>query len=303
MSWKRFSKIKVPKSSPSMVKKRYSVTSDILSFQLCARQYGQFAARGYTPAHSVQIFFGTIIHQVLDRAHAHFKGLFDLSTKGKLPTNSDIDSFYNQVEAGLKSRGIRALNINMRNLALELIKRFNKIEGPHLYPMVKDTEHRIQNDQGGYILHGVVDVLVDPSIGQPSPGQMEIWDYKASKFPSADLMKRERYEFQMLVYSELYRIKNGSYPARAILYFMNELAGDPEPTSRPANALFEVHLEKTLIKRALKAFDITVNDIEKCYKTNRWAAPSTDKLPGKETCDICDIRWSCPSVKYEMRYP
>jgi putative RecB family exonuclease len=303
MSWKKFKNVKVSKSSVTLIKRRYSVTSDILSFQLCARQYGQFAVRGYAPAHAVQVFFGTIIHQVLDRAHAHFKGLFDSTTTGKIPTNNDIDKYYNQIEAGLKARGIRALNKDMSDIASELIKRFNKIEGPNLYPRVRDTEHRIQSDQGNYILHGVVDVLVDPTIGDPLPSQMEIWDYKATKFPGNDLKRRERFEFQMLVYAELYRIKNGSYPAKAILYFVNELAGDPQPTVRPANALYEVELDKVRIKEALKSFKLTVKDIEKCTLDNVWLPPLRRSTPGKETCDICDIRWSCPSVKYEMRYP
>lgn len=303
MFWRQFKDLKIPVTPTTNLKRRYSVTSDILSFQLCPRQYGHFSVRGYVPAHSVQVFFGTIIHQVLDRAHAHFKGLYDSSTKGKIPTDKDIDQYYNQVESSLKSHGIRALNKSMSDLARELTKRFNRIEGPNLYPFVKDTEHRIQSDQGKFLLHGVVDVLVDPSINDPRPDQMEIWDYKASTFPSANDKKRERYEFQMLVYAELYRIKNGTYPAKSVLYFMNELRGEPPPGSRPANAFYEVHMDKNQIKKALKSFELTVDKIENCYLKKQWSAPSRKNTPGKETCDICDIRWSCPSVNYEMRYP
>jgi putative RecB family exonuclease len=301
MSWQRFQGVKVPAPEPKLIKRRYSVTADIVSFQLCPRQYGHFAVRGYVPANAVQAFFGTVIHQVLDRAHAHFKGMLDPFTKGKLPTDQDIDRYFDDVQRALKARGVRAF-IDESNLARELVKRFNRLEGPTLYPCVKDTEHRIQNDQGQYILHGVVDVLVNPALKNPKPDQMEIWDYKASKFPGADLQKRQRFEFQMLVYAELYRARNGVYPAKAILYFMNELAGPP-PTSRPANALYEVRLDKQRIKQALDEFATTVQQIELCHLSDQWKAPPAKKTPGKETCDICDIRWSCPSVKYDMRYP
>lgn len=303
MSWERFKGLQIPPPQPPQIKRRYSVTGDILSFQLCPRQYGHFAVRGYVQAHAVQEFFGTIIHQVLDRAHAHFKGLNDPSTTGTFPSDQDIDVYFNEVEQALRIRGLPPLNKEMSDFARELVKRFNKVEGPALYPQVKDTEHRIQNDQDQYILHGVVDVLVNPSIGNPRPDQMEIWDYKATKFPAANMVKRERAEFQMLVYAELYRARNGVYPARAVLYFMNELAGDPPPKFRPANALYAVPLDKKRIEQALQDFGTTVQEIEQCYISNRWLAPPRGKTPGKETCDICDIRWSCPSVNYEMRYP
>jgi putative RecB family exonuclease len=285
-----------------MIKRRYSVTTDILSFLLCPRQYGHFSVRGYIPANALQEFFGTIIHRVLDRAHGHFKGLLDSSTKGKLPTDQDIDQYFDEVQRALKARGIRAF-VRESDLARELVKRFNTIEGPTLYPRVKDTEHRIQDDQGSYILHGVVDVLVNPAVKNPRPDQMEIWDYKASRLPGADVQRRQRFEFQMLVYAELYRARNGTYPAKAILYFLNELAGTPVPSSRPANALYEVSLDPKRIQQALKLFGTTVQEIERCHDSDQWPPPPPKQTPGKETCDICDIRWSCPSVKYEMRYP
>jgi len=302
MTWQRFKKLKVLPKAPPLVKRRYSVTTDIVSFQLCPRQYGHFAVRGYVSANALQEFFGTIVHQVLDRAHAHFKGLLDPSTKGKLPNDQDIDRYFEDVQRALKARGIRAF-VRESDLARELVKRFNRIEGPTLYPRVKDTEHRIQDDQGSYILHGVVDVLVNPAVKNPTPGQMEIWDYKASRFPGADLQRRQRFEFQMLVYAELYRARNGVYPAKAVLYFLNELAGTPVPTSRPANALYEVTLDPKRIKQALQDFATTVKEIERCHDSDKWSPPPPKQTPGKETCDLCDIRWSCPSVKYDMRYP
>lgn len=303
MPWRRYQNLQVPPPRPPVIKRRYSVTSDILSYQLCPRQYGYFAVHGYEPAHAVQIFFGTITHQVLDRAHAHYRGLIDPATVGQLPSDADIDRYYNEVERALRARGIKALNRELSELARTLVKRFNQIEGPNLYPRVRDTEHRIQADQGNYILHGVVDVLADPAIGDPTPDQMEIWDYKGSRFPGDDTRKRQRYEFQMLVYAELYRRRNGVYPAKAILYFMNELGGDPAPVTRPANALYEVQIDPTNIQQAIDDFAQTVQDVEQCHAMDQWQPPSPNRTPCKETCDICDIRWSCPSVNYQMRYP
>jgi hypothetical protein len=84
---KAFKGISVPLLNNTVVKRRYSVTQDVVSFRRCARQYGAFNIHKYAPAQQTQTYFGTIIHQVLDRCHAHYHGIVDPSTKGLLPDN------------------------------------------------------------------------------------------------------------------------------------------------------------------------------------------------------------------------
>src|SRR5262245_18776174 len=67
------------------IKRRYSVTQDIVGFRRCSRQYGEIHVHKYAPAHQTQLYFGTVLHQVLDRCHAHFHGVLDPKTKGTLP--------------------------------------------------------------------------------------------------------------------------------------------------------------------------------------------------------------------------
>ena len=52
----------------------------------------------------VQIYYGTLIHQVLDRAHAHYAGLRDPETKGQFPTDQDIENYFNEVDQALRVR-------------------------------------------------------------------------------------------------------------------------------------------------------------------------------------------------------
>ena len=307
MSWQRFLGLKVPSSQSAFLKRRYSVTTDIRSFQLCSRQYGHFAVRGYVPAHSVQIYYGTLIHQVLDRAHAHYAGLRDPKTEGQFPTNQDIENYFDEVDQALRVRGVQSVRSSTRaaerKAALRRLKLFNQIEGPELYPRVRDTEYRLQSDQGDYLLYGTVDVLAD------SPGWLpgmkgEIWDYKGANRPEPNTEKFHQYEFQMLVYAELYRERNGYYPERAILYFLNELDTAEESQIRPPEALLEVPLDPERIEVALYIFKSTVSDIERCRRKDEWPEPQAEFLD-KNTCDICDIRWNCPAHvgKYPMRYP
>lgn len=289
--------LKVLSKVPTPAKPRFGLTSDILGFRRCARQYGFFGVRGYVPAHTVQLFYGSIIHEVLDRSHHHYQGLYDEKTKGTIPSDSDIDNYFLEVELVLKARGIRSVNQELRENALKVLKRFNRIEGPALYSRVIDTEHRVQGDRDNYIVEGVIDVLLNSDTGSAAKDKVEIWDYKGTKRPSAKSEDMKNYEYQMLVYAALYKIRNGCYPGSAVLYFMNELKNDSIQT-RPPDALVRIDLSGTGIQQALSEFDNTANEIIRCKATNNWPAPDSKKLPDiKETCDACDLRWSCPSFQ------
>lgn len=77
---KPFKGISIPASNKTIIKRRYSVTQDIVSFRRCGLQYAAFNVHKYAPAQQTQTYFGTVIHQVLDRCHAHFHGVTEPST-------------------------------------------------------------------------------------------------------------------------------------------------------------------------------------------------------------------------------
>jgi putative RecB family exonuclease len=149
-------------------------------------------------------------------------------------------------------------------------------------------------------------------------GEAEIWDYKGTDMPPLSSDALRDYEWQMSVYAELYRAKTGRHPARAVLYFLNELKGkdgDPPVTVRPVRAVHVVDFRRlgvepdgtpTLVKQGLGAFDLTAADIMACKTTRRWDPPAPGDMPDEKTCDICDIRWNCsghPKGKYKPRLP
>ncbi len=319
---KPFKGISVPLSNNTVVKRRYSVTQDVVSFRRCARQYGAFNVHKYAPAQQTQTYFGTIIHQVLDRCHAHYHGILDPSNKGLLPDNgltlseeeirdyfnevkgaqktgeavpsppSDIIRYFIQVENGLNSKGILAIRSDTRVQAVKILQYFNALEGPTLYPRVKDTEHRLQADQTNHVLHGVVDLLVDISDENLDPANCEMWDYKGSSRVGLKPKDLETYEFQMRVYAYLYQRKHGVLPRKAVLYFLNELDGSTCPSKRPVNALVEVSIEPSEIQVAINEFTKTVNQIEQSRCTNKWEAPAPGDI-SEQDCKSCDLRWYC----------
>lgn len=302
---------KVSLDSTNKFKKQYSVTGDILQFLLCRRQYGFFAVRGYHPSTLTQYWFGTIMHQVLDKLHLQYFGRFGSKKQGVIPSDDDVEFYFKQIMESLRTKGIRAINEDNRTKALKLLKIFNRLEGPDLYKNVLDTECTLQDDVGDYSLNGKVDLIKDVSVGKGLKGynSVEIWDYKGSTFPdistSGGQKILEQYTSQMLAYAHLYKLKEGKYPIKCVLYFMNELDTNPEPTKRLTKAIHEIDIRNPIfrreIDRTLLTFSDVVKNIEKYKEMDQWEAPND--LPDKKTCNICSIRWDCPIVKYKMRFP
>lgn len=289
---------KVPLVAGTPARPRFSLTSDILSYRRCRKQYGAFGQDGFVPARATQAFFGSAIHQVLDLCHRHYS-----QGSGALPDDNDIDHYFTEVANALRSHGIRPASGSVSDKAREILKRFNTLEGPHLYPRVRDTEFRMESERPNYVLRGVVDVLASDPNDPQDPSKMEIWDYKGSRLPRASDPRMKEYEWQMTVYAELFKRKNGAYPKRAILYFLNELDINPAPAQRPLRAVHIVNFDQASVDKALTEFDATADEIIQCDAQNTWPMPQV--APDKETCDICDLRWNCTTKNgpYKLRMP
>lgn len=272
-----------------IIKRRYSVTADILSYRRCKRQYGFFNRRKYSSAQAGQLFFGTVIHETLDRAHAHYRGEIVGVPPGLMPTKQDIEAYFQVAAEVLKKRGIRPMSNDSRDKALEYVQNFNTDHGPIAYPRIIDTEHRLQKDKGDYILHGVVDVVAGKAGAVQAKDRWEdyeIWDYKGSKRPTTS-REMENYEFQMRVYSHLYKERNGRAPKRAVLWFLGEASKKQE---------VEVDINEKIIQLAVHEFEGTVQDIEKSIKEDNWSQLTRADKPDEATCDACDLRWKCSAL-------
>jgi DNA helicase-2/ATP-dependent DNA helicase PcrA len=303
----KYKDLRINRNSTNEVKRRYSVTADILSYRRCPRLYASQAERGFSPAQPSQRYVGQVIHQVLDRAHLHYSGRLSKATAGQIPNDDQIRVYFNEVDGALRAHGIRPFNNELGEYVLGLLQKFNRIEGNQLYPRVKDTEHKLQSDRGSYILYGLIDVLVSSTASDNN--SVEIWDYKGSRRPK-DTTKfgnkiLQDYKFQMLVYSSLFNLRNGYYPSKGVIYFVGEL-GDQNISSRPDSAMLEVSLDDNEMKKALSSFEDTVHQIENSRSTNYWSPPTDGaEAAGRETCDACDLRFSCTyeQKNYSHRLP
>lgn len=286
--------------------RKYSTTGDILSYKRCPRQYGFFSVRGFSSATATQRYFGTLVHDVLDRINRNYKiGV-------PLPSEDDVNELVSQAHDRLIRSGVRPYNApQQQKHAATLIYRFVKWAGPHFFPNVKETEYRLErvlktHTNRDYILDGVVDVLsgaVSHSLGLPlktSAQDIEIWDYKSGDRPDQNSPEMQAYIYQMRVYAELFRQQTGKYPARCSLVFIGELDNKnwndenkaPKDLSKVFNFVEPVAKE---VETALKDFSETVELIEKERSkrySEQWKAPDAKKTDRK-TCEACELRFNC----------
>src|SRR3546814_14237554 len=115
----------------------------------------------------------------------------------------------------------------------------------------------MESERPNYVLRGVVDVLASDPNDSLDPSKMEIWDYKGSRLPKASDPRMKEYEWQMTVYAELFKRKNGVYPKQAILYFLNELDVNPVPTNHPLRAVHKGNFNTVNEDRSLSDFAAT----------------------------------------------
>lgn len=262
------------------LKRRYSITGDVLAYRRCKRQYGYYNELNFVPDHATQLFFGRVVHETLDRAHRHYSGELTGVAGGTIPDDDDIETYFTEVAEALKARNIRPMSQQAEEIALGYIQRFNRREGHELYPRVIDTEHHLQSNRGEFILEGVVDVLVGDDEGR------EIWDYKAGSRPDSG-RELDDYRAQLNTYAELYAYHRGEYPDRGVIYFLGEEKRD--------DALFELSFVPGEVEDSLRAFDETVHRIETSRHSRDWFDLVPAEAPSEGTCAECDIRWNCPA--------
>ncbi len=272
--------------------------------------------RGFSSATATQRYFGTLVHDVLDRIHREQRA----NPGAPLPDEHAVRQFVAEAHDRLIRSGVRPYNSRQQQEhAAKLIHRFVISIGPSFFPHVKETEYRLERvlqTPGGrdYILDGVVDVLsgaVSHALQLPvstDPDDTEIWDYKSGRMPEQNSSELRDYQYQMRVYAELYRQQTGDYPARCVLVFVGELGDDRSwnlsggVAKRFPELFYIVQPNPRHIQRAMEDFHETVEAIE-AERAKRFAeqwAPPEHRVD-MATCEACEIRYNCTSFKDAAR--
>lgn len=129
-------------------------------------------------------------------------------------------------------------------------------------------------------------------------GEMEIWDYKATRASSPFCSDYVR---QLLTYAALYRDRTGELPARCVLFFINE---PPDKSRRllaidVSEAIVDAALDWTyeqvrLLRATDAAFQDEPGDLEGGELARR-SLPLGQRLTAetKQQCTACSFRFDC----------
>jgi len=263
------------------VKERYTVTGDLISYSICPRQYGLYKHYGFAPSNPTQEWFGSAVHRFLKKIHSIY------AKEKRIVKVSEVEEMFSKVENALEAEGRTPSSPKAREKVLKVLKAFVEKVAPTFVPRICESELRLVKELPHFILYGIVDALLSTS-----DGKYEIWDYKGMNrpVPSSPWGKKKLdfYRKQMFVYGYLFKERNGSYPERAVLFFMNELVRGGNPYLEVDFTSEEVQRE---VEKFIKEFGEVVKKIEKSKRSGRWELPAKIDLA---TCRQCDFRWDCP---------
>lgn len=259
--------------------KVYSFTGDIVSFQICPKQYALKKFFGFSPTNSVQEWFGTAIHRTLRQVYIFFRD------KGRIPKGAEIEELFKSVCDYLELEGIRPKDRSRERTALNIVKAFVEREGEEFYRSLRGVEYKVSVERDGYLIQGTIDALVEGEDG------LEIWDFKSMRNLERTGRQKhlELYKKQLLFYSILLSREKGRV-SKLVLYFLNELL-----ESSPREKMVFLPESTEEFWEEIKG---VIEKIEECRSKKHWPyASSVDE----NTCKVCDFRYSCPTWKKYKR--
>ncbi|GLV57209.1 DNA helicase II [Dictyobacter sp. S3.2.2.5] len=247
-------------------KRRLSLTSHIALYDTCPRQFEYLREHNFSPAHSVNTFYGQLIHQTLEGMH-------------RLALEQPLNSVHEHLILELFERtfyfltcsGMTPLDRASKQKALAQILRYFD-QNQDLLDQVYDAEYSFQVEKDQYLLTGKMDLLVRGQQG------LEIIDFKSGTRPEEDAMILGAYKQQLYLYAHALERRTRQLPARLSLYWM------AEPNKR--DALMEVPFHEENLQQVDSYFDAISHKI--LNKQFEVVTP-----PPREVCQRCDIRYLC----------
>lgn len=307
-----------------------SYTGDLLAHRRCSRAWAYEKHAGFHPYEQIQAMEGRLVHHAMEWLTRRYQ------TTGLHAAMPELRAQLEHYFRVLWARGIRTafrskketLDGVMGHLfpgdALDPIAQA-AIEG------AEHTEYELRSVRkfmgplnGGkqkLLLTGILDLVVqqkNPLSYQrvyewkssqtwdggvvsktltAQPGDVEIWDYKATQSSTSLLPDYIR---QMLTYAYLYEERSGQLPVRCVLYFVNEKNRDKK--------LLAIEIDQDLIRRAV---DWTMNEAIEIQQTLAQFQMDPGVVPGGERsrlteqvgqrittdlqaqCTACSLRFDC----------
>ena len=248
------------------IKQTYSFTGDLKIYETCPRQYQFFREYDFTPSRSAVIFFGLLVHRSIEEIHR-------TALDGRLHTLDEarIREQFERTFRFLCLSDVRPIDDTAKAAAFTQVIDYFRQNRDEMHRIV-ETEVDVSLEKDGYVLAGVVDLLLG------SDGKLELLDFKTSPRPTHSPALMAAYERQLCTYAHILERRHGKRVDRLLLYWTSE--------ARKEDALMTLPYRPEQVEEAGRHFDETVRRIE----AGQFAVSSP---PEAKICKECDLRTLC----------
>lgn len=248
-------------------KKSYSFTTDVRTFETCARQYQMYRHLEFEPSRAVTMVFGTLVHQTIEDIHR-----MQLEGRG-----AEVDEAYirERFEFNLKTlllKEVRYIGKPQQEAALNHVINYWKNNRKEIEQVI-EAEVDVTLEEESFVLNGSIDLV------RSADGEMEILDFKSSARPEESEHLAAYYQ-QLCIYAHVYSSRTGVEPKRLVLYWTGE--SDKE--------------------KARMVFPYNPADVDSSAEHFRAVVTKIQALefnvvepPEKKVCTECDFRHFCIS--------
>lgn len=248
------------------IKNTYSFTSNIATYETCARQYKFYKELGFLPVRTNAMLFGTLVHETIEDIHKAV-----LRGEENTITVDNIRRWFDANYATLTQTEHSYLARAQQEAAYQQVLRY--VDRQHGdWRSIQQAEVEVSLVRPEYIIDGKIDLV------RGKDDTVEIVDFKTGRKPDmdkdSDLL--ERYRRQLNVYAYLVEQRTGLKVSRMHLYFTAEDDAGPYIT---------YPYQKIAIQGTMESFDDTVHKI--MAKDFRHTANNT------EICKDCDLKYYC----------
>lgn len=321
-----------------------SYTGDLLAHRRCPRAWAYEKHVGFVPYEQVQAMEGRLLHHAMEWLARRYANNGGLTTRGDLKeqlehyyrvlrargittaftTREDmleriLDNLFVGKEDGASMRravsavirGAQHTEYQLRSVRKVIPERFagkNKILLTGIIDLVLQqpdalTYRRVWTWDDPVALTG----CVEEKALEATPGDEEIWDFKATRSSTNYL---DDYVRQVATYAALYRERTDKLPKRCVLFFVNE--------PRDAEKLLAIPINDALVDNAVKW---TVEQVENLRKTTIDFSKRPESIEGgsfllrdrpigervtsdlKAQCTACGQRFDCPEYTTSIASP
>ncbi len=255
----------------STIKKEYSYTGDIISYEHCPLFYKFFRALGFSEVRVGATLFGALVHETIEDVHKAV-----LRGERETITNENIENWLNNNYNNLKLSLSSFLDEPRRQIALEQVLRYKDKNEKH-WDKIMEVEVMVSLVKSEYILKGKIDLI------RGENGLIDIIDFKSdARKPDvnnpSDAPRLSQYRRQLEIYAHILEERFGHKIDKLHLYYTSEESGNPQITWKREN----VNIPQTI-----ENVDGIIHQIE----SKNFDNSSTVKC--QQICGNCDMRHYC----------